>query len=78
MLQPAPCFMPICACAGPSTYVFTTTTSAATFVLNTNRLQQPQAEVACQQHGGHLAYYRDLFEQVRPDLLLMLHPEAML
>jgi hypothetical protein len=32
-------------------------------VLNTNRMVQPEAEAACNTHGGHLAYYQSLFEQ---------------
>ncbi len=39
-------------------YEFTTTTSSARFVLNTDKLTQPEAEAVCNSKGGHLAYYR--------------------
>ncbi len=47
-----------------SSYVYISPTSKVTYVLETTRRAFVDAQYSCNQHGGHLAHYETLEEQV--------------
>jgi hypothetical protein len=53
-----------CPCAAPADYYYTSKVSAATFVWNPAKLEQAEAQLACNDLGGHLAVFTSLAEQV--------------
>lgn len=57
--------VPLPCSAAPNVFTYQSPINNATYILNTNKMSQPQAQAYCVDQGGHLVAYGSEAEQVR-------------